>query len=251
MAVRVILLVLVTENHIDSLFKKVITSSCQHDNVVLYFAHGGSEFRHDGHDLFFPIKDNFENMLLKTQLAIEYIERTHKGQYDYLVRSNMSTLFDIPKLLVRLETFPRERCFSGPMIAFNDRPIVSGTAIILSQDMVHYVLQDACLFRMPGSGANNEDMVINRMIPRPFYFAHVPRLDFIGHVLCNNGYPGSDILCFRFKTADRRHDVERMKQVLAAIQNEELWEFVNSLPEEKCCDSPITMYLFERAVYIS
>lgn len=98
------------------------------------------------HDLVYhDIEENYyPGMITKTIRAIEYIEATY--DYEYLVRTNLSTFWILDRLLSRLNKAPAKECFEGSIRFCSIRGgtsspnYISGINLILSRDMVQNML---------------------------------------------------------------------------------------------------------------
>jgi hypothetical protein len=75
-------------------------------------------------------------MLIKQQEAVKYINT--KYNYDYIILTNLSTLWNIPVLLSLYKTIPRTRYFGGHL-PFNT--FVSGTGIFISHDLTPLLIE--------------------------------------------------------------------------------------------------------------
>ncbi len=56
---------------------------------------------------------------------------------DYFVRTNSSTFLNIELIKAEVERLPKRRCYAGPVMFSR---FVSGTCIILSRDLVEYLV---------------------------------------------------------------------------------------------------------------
>lgn len=106
-------------------------------------------------DNFIYVKGNeipmVPNTLLKTLSAVEYIHT--KYDYDYIIHTNLSSLWNIPVLLSLYDKIPRNNFFGGHVI-FNS--FVSGTGILMSHDLIPLFL------KINKNNENNNDIVISR-----------------------------------------------------------------------------------------
>jgi len=94
------------------------------------------------------------NILVKKMLAINYIHS--KYQYDYMIHTNVTSLWNIPVLLSLYSEIPKLGFFGGHFI-FNS--FITGTGIIISHDLTPLLLQiPATLETM------NEDCAISKFM---------------------------------------------------------------------------------------
>jgi hypothetical protein len=105
--------------------------------------------------IFVKGKEIYMNIIFKTIKAIEFLFPQKK--YDFLVRSNISTIVNIPTLLSNLEKIPQEKIYTGCQ-HFNNlqwldhrggisdeklfgTSFMGGISIILSSDLVNLMLE--------------------------------------------------------------------------------------------------------------
>ena len=99
--------------------------------------------------------EKYLNILYKTIQSIEYL--FSKKKYDYLIRSNISTIVNIPQLLIKLNTFPSKNIYSGSLSkklywldingGITDSKLwgtefIVGISIILSYDLVNFLIEN-------------------------------------------------------------------------------------------------------------
>ena len=141
---KAILLVLASDNaHIYKFFKQVYESYMnENPNVRVFFVYGaGTNFERKEYDL---VYDDLKEtpmppwMTMKVIRAMEYIDQNY--DYDFLVRTNLSTFWDFNALLERLETMPKERCLSGKIGIFPP-PFVTGIAMTISRDLIKEIVK--------------------------------------------------------------------------------------------------------------
>jgi hypothetical protein len=91
------------------------------------------------------------NTLLKTLSAVKYIHT--KYDYDYIIHTNLSSLWNIPLLLTLHDKIPRNNFFGGHVIS---NTFVSGTGIFISRDLTPLLLE------ANRNDSDNNDVVISR-----------------------------------------------------------------------------------------
>lgn len=84
--------------------------------------------------------ESYKNITRKTIQSLEYF--LQRKQYDYVVRTNLSSVWKFPKLIDYLQTAPRAK-FYGGVICSNHPPLkyISGAGILLSIDVCVILLQ--------------------------------------------------------------------------------------------------------------
>jgi hypothetical protein len=107
--------------------------------------------------LFVNQKETYFNILNKTLKAMEYIDNVLKLDYDFMIRTNVSTVINVPQLLKELSPLPKQNiCIGGnkmqinwicPAYGINDnryngRWFVQGTSIIFSKDVCQDIVKN-------------------------------------------------------------------------------------------------------------
>jgi hypothetical protein len=62
-------------------------------------------------------EENYLNILHKTIVSLDLLFKS--GNYDFLIRSTVATIIDIPKLLIYLNNVPREKIYTGAGFFWN------------------------------------------------------------------------------------------------------------------------------------
>ena len=109
-------------------------------------------------DIFFVNqKETYFNILNKTLKTMEYINNVLNLDYDFMIRTNVSTVINIPQLLKELAPLPKQNiCIGGnkmqinwtcPSYGINDnrykgRWFVQGTSIIFSKDVCATIIKN-------------------------------------------------------------------------------------------------------------
>jgi hypothetical protein len=100
-------------------------------------------------------KEHVLNVLSKTITSLEYL--IQKNDYDFVIRSNISTIIHIPKLIQYLHTIPTTGIYTGsqflnlqwldPRVGIHDTSLfgtifASGISITFSNDTVKYLINN-------------------------------------------------------------------------------------------------------------
>lgn len=137
-----------------------------HDNFDVYFitcADQPEEIKVVDDMIYVKGDETPLNILMKTVKSIDYLLNTLHKKYDYMVRSNISTIINLHNLYKYLETSPRTLFYSGGFLLyicwrleewfhlssekhhlanyFYGTKFIQGTSIILSIDMVQSLLK--------------------------------------------------------------------------------------------------------------
>ena len=89
--------------------------------------------------LFLRGRETYLGILDKTFRALDYF--TRRKHYDYVIRTNLSSVWIFPKLIRFLETAPRTGLYGGVICNNQPWPFISGAGITLSWDIVQLLLQ--------------------------------------------------------------------------------------------------------------
>lgn len=110
-------------------------------NIKSFFIYGNvdkSKVFKTKHDLYFNCPENLRpGVLIKTIKAFEYIKK--KFTFDYVIRTNLSTFWNIKLLLHKIKYFPNEKCLAGQLTKSG---YFWGTGIILSKDLINILIKD-------------------------------------------------------------------------------------------------------------
>ncbi len=85
-------------------------------------------------------RERYGTIFKKTVEAMDYF--LSRRLYDYVVRTNLSSVWDFPTLLTYLATAPRERYYAGQRMTHeaSGLPYASGAGFILSSDVARLLL---------------------------------------------------------------------------------------------------------------
>lgn len=109
--------------------------------TVFVYGGGIKDFIPRRHDWIYENveENNHPGMIIKTLKAFEDIDQLY--DYDFIVRTNLSTFWDFPRLLNRLNSLPTEKCLCGTPIRMHDTEknlldYIAGYDIIISRDII-------------------------------------------------------------------------------------------------------------------
>ncbi len=145
-----------------AVYEKIIDANKQ---VKIFLVYGAPiSFTPKEYDLFFPeVKESYyPGMVLKTIKAMEHVTNTYN--YDFLLRTNISTFWLLERVLNRLKTLPQKnmytgacrRCYINGKISDN---YISGTSLILSKDLVSTIIK-------------NKNIIINKDLPEDYVLSN-------------------------------------------------------------------------------
>jgi hypothetical protein len=167
-------------------------------------------------------------MILKTCKAFEYIN-THYD-YEFVIRTNLSTVFHMPNLLEYLYIIPNTNACGG----FNYRSFITGTGIILTKDVANQIVDNFLFYDIT---KHNEDIIISGILNKlkiPYYNCkqfykwcliineETENYGEYHHIHTHGIFKSIDfpdnVLHFRIKNSnDRNIDVEYFKLILEKI----------------------------------
>jgi hypothetical protein len=81
----------------------------------------------------------WDEILPNTISAMQYLYKN--VDFDFLVRTNQSTYWNLTKLEKLLTTLPTRKLYAGHNMFVNDMHFVSGSGIILSRDLVDQIIE--------------------------------------------------------------------------------------------------------------
>lgn len=144
--------------------------------------------------------------------------KRHAAGYDYVVRTNLSTLWLWNRLHTWLDTAPRERLCAGTVDPRSGAH-ACGCAMIWSRDVVDHLLAQPQWDEVWDS-AEPDDVVLTRVCSRIAALSPLPRLDVYGYMfpalqVHHAPHPLHDCLRHmthvRFKSCDRLFDAASMQ----------------------------------------
>ena len=159
-------------------------------------------------------KEEFEKIYTKTKKSMQYINETY--EYDYVVRTNISSFWNIDNLFTLTNMLPRQKCLSGYLM-FNS--FISGTGIILSKDTCNYFIHQPDV-------SGPDDIGIYQTIIHycsPFQIEQYYTLYWLIDGTNNIPENMDNILYFRIKNEDRTNDIICFKILLKKIYNIDIY----------------------------
>jgi len=194
-----------SQTNIDSFFIELHpdTSLIASDDRVLAF---------EGEDSFEP------GCLQKTILAINKYIINGECEYDYVVRTNLSSVIHLPRLYEHLERVTDPIYYAGYMGYHRGISFCSGALFIMSKEIATYVGKNAYMYSMVP-----DDVYIGDLITQKYGYIHRS----LNRQECGKGDINvEDPMCFhyRFKSSNREEDVELHRECVEMI-------YLNTFPE--------------------
>jgi len=129
-------------------FKKIYEQYMyENPEILVLFVYGAdTTFEKKNYDLTYEsvFENDYPGMVTKTLYAMRDI--TEKYDYDFLIRTNLSTFWDLKKLGQRLDKLPKTNCLTGTQIKNQDPQdgqkyhYIAGFDMVLSRDIVEKIL---------------------------------------------------------------------------------------------------------------
>jgi hypothetical protein len=232
------------------------------DSVELYFLEGKQrndndlyhveEIEENIYSFQANCKETFENILRKSIIFFKHVAEfdtlNEKGEFTFVMRSNLSTLFDFHKLFNYLyevnsclHTNKREHFIGGSIIDkyCSLQTYFSGTNITLSIPVIRVLIQ--YYKRMILDTIAGDDVVLSgyaiKLCFDKLVMRDIPRMDFCGEITFNSCGPfDNSVFCYRFKSSDRSQDSTLMNNFL---------ENMNSIKDLK----ELFFYLYEKKLF--
>ena len=175
-------------------------------------------------------KEHVLNILYKTITALEYLFQ--KTQYDFVIRSNISTIIHIPKLIQYLHTIPKTGIYTSsqflnlqwldPRAGIHNTSLfgtiyASGISITLSNDTVKYLINNKDKLR--------HDIVDDVSIGLIFQTYNPTILNEGKQYMSSNLYTNAvtkdtninDYIFFRNKSSNRMVDIQIMDLIVKKL----------------------------------
>ena len=167
----------------------------------------GNHIYMKGEDSFIP------GILIKTKKALEYINNNYN--YDYVIRTNLSSFWDLNNLLIFKNYLPREKLCCGHLPF---KTFISGTGIIMSIDVSKKITP-----LINTTISYNDDIYITNLLSKCKY--KIQNIEDAGFKITylvydnNNKIPDNtnNNLYYRIKNGDRNIDIDMFKQLLLKI----------------------------------
>ena len=180
------------------------------------------------YDVYVRCEEVEPNLLRKTLTFFEWIIENKQEQKLVVVRSNLSTIFHLDLLHDLCSQVFQYTYFFGGTFVHGYRGLdtwFSGTNMTLTVPTIQLLLQhkpflyDIC---------HHDDVVMSTLIFKNFHHLHTfcnfPRIDMVDTPLLQfcSQTECSNVICFRFKTKNRAHDVDLMRQFLDSGLNKDV-----------------------------
>jgi hypothetical protein len=177
-----------------------------------------------------PYNNRIESFLIRTINFFDFILPKYKDEKTFFIRTNLSTVFDF-KILTRWMKLIPFKQFLGGIYIDNINPIISGTGIIMSRDIVKFLTVNKNFINY---SKYIDDVFISNFIcaNNDVVSLNISRIEIVVAEGSSDKEPAiyfknckihdDYVFSFRFKTNDRQKDVEMMK-----FFTDEMWKTNN------------------------
>jgi hypothetical protein len=163
--------------------------------------------RLSGNTMTFPGRDSIiPGCLEKTIQALNILDLT---KYDYVVRTNLSSVVDYPRLQDHLSSVPKSNYYAGVVMDYGPRKFCSGALFILSTDVAQIFVGDVEYSK----SRLNDDVYMAFSIQdkiKGIKLANLNRLD-------DSDSSDSKFFHYRFKTENRMKDTIRHRSMVEQL----------------------------------
>lgn len=113
-----------------------MNSNSQIECYFIQYRDGPQEI--EGNTFWLNGSESFSAILTKTLDSLEYLSKN----YDFIVRTNLSSIWNFKVLVDHLETLPKEGVYNGFIGHFNNFQFASGSGYIITPDIAQLLLQN-------------------------------------------------------------------------------------------------------------
>ena len=154
---------------------------------------------------------------IKTIKSMEYINKTY--DYDFLIRTNLSSFWNLNKLLELKPLLPKENFCGGTTIWENH--FITGTGIMLSKDSCHKLVNLGII----GTHLNDDVIIgVSLKFYLHLYFTYISDLNYSTKYCIDDSSSiattnDENILYYRIKNQNREIDIDIFKMLCKEIYN--------------------------------
>lgn len=182
-----------------------------------------------------------DSLLYRSISLMEYLSNNNILG-NFFIRTNISTFFDLQRLLKWSENIPQTNLFAGTLVSIMNSILthLSGTNLTLSKDVVEfvilnkqYIINESIINKDTEAVLLGDDSRISSLIIEntDVHMLLIKRLDLIEIrykdvyypqcIVIQNAEDLENLFCYRFKTSDRNFDIQSMNDLYDAIHHED------------------------------
>jgi hypothetical protein len=174
----------------------------------------------EGNTFWLEGKESFPAILNKTLDSLDFFL---KNNYDFIIRTNMSSIWNFTALLKHLETLPSEKVYNGAIGNHGIIQFVSGSGFIMSPDVAKLLLENR---QIAESVKVMDDVDIGYTLNKVGIECSLgKRRDFYYREMYDKSIYDSTVYHYRIKwhnTNMRYEEVEVMRELLGKFNMESL-----------------------------
>lgn len=191
-------------------------ASIPYDNVLIspYYSTNGLSYWH-GNDLF-VVCDDIDYTRKTVEAFNEYLQR----DWDFMLRTNISTYVNVPKLYKFLESKHRERYYAGNRDETIEN-VVSGTMMLFSRDVVELIAKNRHTIYGNPDDVRIGQFLLSRGIT---VVEHLDRMDYQDQNLSLIEDPNPNYIFYRLKTNRLNGVINNNLERNDHIKMKKLWE---------------------------
>ncbi len=120
------------------IWSSYMNSNSQIDTYFIQYRDGPQEI--EGNTFWLNGKESFQSIITKTLDSLDYFLKIKS--YDFIVRTNMSSLWNFNALLSYLETLPSEKVYNGIIGNHMGIYFASGSGFIMTPDVAKLLIEN-------------------------------------------------------------------------------------------------------------
>ena len=154
-----------------------------------------------------PFEENLvPGIFEKTIGGIKYVK--HNFTFDFLIRTNLSSLYHIPRLLSFLDRLHPFQ-FAGADINYEHAvPFLSGAGMILSKDVCDILIKYENITSLSYNDIPDDVLISKILHLNNVYLSKIPRMNFIYNHFDENGSIPDHQFHFRIKNVQDRENLD-------------------------------------------
>jgi hypothetical protein len=179
--------------------------------------------------------ENYTNILYKTIEALDYLRKTSSNKYDYVVRSNISTIIMLNNLYAFLSNYERHNVYTGGNVEtlrwqlqtyeiseekqmcrnnYYGLKFIQGIGIIMSYDLVESILNMKSIIEYDIVDDVKLGIIIRDYFPN--VYMNIDKM-----LVAKTSYNcyDAEAIFIRNRTQERKMDVHNMRQMILHIKN--------------------------------
>lgn len=225
-------------NNMKDIHIKYLENNENNENIDYYFITFNEDMIVDveinNNIIYIKGEENYLNILEKTIVALDYLINIKKKEYDFIIRTNVSTLFNYKLLIEYLNSIPKNNIYIGGILfslnwldykygitnykinlySLNNLYYFQGTSIIMSFDVINFILKNKLNIKYDIVDDVAIGLFVKTFLPNAY-----SRMLEIKYPKCSINNFESDSIIIRNKQNDREQDLSNMEKIITNILN--------------------------------